>query len=360
MEFKKLDVTTHTIMVYANCTFDMQTLKEKLHIEIVSDLKDTSNKIHGHLYAEANSNAIKFRNQIPLRIFIINKMIAVKVFKTGKLHFTGCKTMEQAYKATAELFKQFRALNSVLEETILSETSEASDADSLNLHLEKESTKSILSNVVSETSIVSEETNGTNIASDTRVASIVSEASSTSVASIASEANSVSEKTKKIYNGELTITFETVMVNIGFELDFIINREKLDNLIQQSNINNMYSVYEPITQTSVNIKMRYLDPENKLFNQMILAENNSYILQKVSECPKSKKRDEREHTFLVFGGSNKNKIKHKSKVIQSGRYYDTHMELAFNSFLEFVQKNRDKIEMKKEESSFDIRELIGI
>lgn len=315
MEFKKLDVTTHTIMVYANCTFDMESLK-KLHIEIIPNLKESSNKIHGHLYAESNSNAIKFRNQIPLRIFITNKMIAVKVFKTGKLHFTGCKTMEHAYQATAELFKQFRALNAVLEE-------------------------------MRETNVVSE-ANGV---------SAVSEASET----LKKESNETTEnKTKKIYNGKLTITFETVMVNIGFELDFIINREKLDTLIQQSNINNMYSVYEPITQTSVNIKMRYMDPENKLFNQMILDENGSYILQKVSDCPKSKKRDEREHTFLVFGGSNKNKIKHKSKVIQSGRYYDTHMEIAFNAFLDFVQKNRDKIEMKKEESSFDIRELIGI
>jgi TATA-box binding protein (TBP) (component of TFIID and TFIIIB) len=281
MDFKKLEITTHTIMVYVNCMFDMEKIKAGLKINTTTDLKMVSDKIHGELYTDnsaTSGNASRFRNQIPVRIFVINKTVAIKIFKTGKLHITGCKTMEHAYQASVELMKKFKNIGAIID----------------------------------------------------------------------------------CENTDLEITFETVMANIGFELDFIINREKLDNLIQKSGFNDMYSIFEPITQTSVNVKMRYADPENKFYNQVVLKPDNSYTLIQVPECPKAKIRPEREHTFLVFGGSNKGKVKHKSKVIQSGRYYDTHMEPAFKNFLDFVHKNKDLIEMKKEESSFNINDLIGI
>jgi hypothetical protein len=279
MDFKKLEITTNTIMAYTNCNFDMEKIKG-LQARVTDNLKDPSDKVHGELYIENSDigTAKKFRNQIHVRIFSIDKCVATKIFKTGKLHFTGCKKKEHAQRAAVELIKKFKEMDALV------------DCESDNV----------------------------------------------------------------------TITLETVMVNVGFELDFVINRELLDITIQEKSEENMYSIYEPDSQTSVNMKMVYKDPTVKSFDQIILKSDNSETFTIVDSSPKSNITNKREHTFLVFGGSNKGKTKNKSKVIQSGRYYDTHMEPAFKKFLQFINDNRDKIEMKSEQKTFDIKQLVGV
>jgi hypothetical protein len=281
MDFKKLEITTNTIMVYTNCNFDMEKVKQ-LQARVTDNLKDPIDKIHGELYIEKSDvgSAKRFRNQIHVRIFAIDKCVATKIFKTGKLHFTGCKTTEHAHKAAVALIKKLKELDAIQD-----------------------------------------------LESD---------------------------------DDNITITFETVMVNVGFELDFTVDREKLDNIIQKSSLENVYSIYEPDSQTSVNLKMVYKDPVKKTFDQIVLKPNGEYYQHKVDSSPKSKKVEEREHTFLVFGGSNKGKTKHKSKVIQSGRYYDTQMEPAFKKFLNFINENRTDIEMKSDQKNFDISQLVGV
>lgn len=278
-DFKSIELTTHTVMAYTNCNFNLENIKKNLKVNIVENLSDPGKK-QGELYIANNDlgKANRFRNQIHVRVYVIDKCVAVKIFKTGKLHMTGCKTMDHAFQAATELVKKFKTSDGISE---------------------PESDK-------------------------------------------------------------ITITFEPVMINLGFDLDFIIDRSKFDSMVQRANMPDMYSTYDPMTCTSVNLKMRYDEPEQKSYPQIILDANNRIKKKFVDTSPKSKPKNERKHTFLVFGGSIKGKNMNHSKVIQSGRYYDTHMEAAFHKFLEFVYKNRDNIEMKSEVKPFNPADLEGL
>lgn len=274
MDFKKLEVTTHTIMAYTNAEFDVDILKEKLKANLTPDLKDFTDKKHGELYIE-DKKLKSIRNEIPVRIFIIDKIITIKIFKTGKFHMTGCKTREHAHKAAFQLLKKLREIDAI-----------------------------------------------------------------------------------KNNDDGLEVVFEIIMANIGFELDFIVDREKLDTIVQEYGRKDLYSIYKPESQTSVNIKMVYQDPEDKKYDKIIIGEKD-YELTTTEVSPKSKPKETRNHTFLVFGGSKKAGVKHKSKVIQSGRYYDTHMEPAFKNFLEFIYNHKQDIEMKNSNKKFDPNLLVG-
>ena len=149
MDFKTLDITTNTYMVYFNCYFDMENLKN-LKINVTENMKDPKDKVEGELYIEKSDtgSADRMRNQKHVRIFAVDKIVATKIIRTGKLHFTGIKRKEHAYRAAVSLAKKFKEIDAI----------------------------------------------------------------------------------KNIEGDNLTITFETVMVNVGFELDFTVDREKLDDI----------------------------------------------------------------------------------------------------------------------------------
>ena len=152
----------------------------------------------------------------------------------------------------------------------------------------------------------------------------------------------------------LNAILEVVMVNVDFHLDFDVDQRKLDKLLQGENTSNFYTIYETPVNTSVNIKLDYPEPERKQFNQVFVLgdpENPKMELGTIADCPKARSNDTRTHTFLVFSSS---------KVIQSGRYYESEMEPAYQKFKDFIQNNRTKIELELEEKHFDMSTLKGL
>lgn len=147
----------------------------------------------------------------------------------------------------------------------------------------------------------------------------------------------------------LNIVLEVVMVNVDFNLGFDIDQRKLDHLLQNTD-NEFYTIYDTPVNTSVNIKLDYMDPQETLYEQIIIN-GNDIKFTTTNKCPKARPKEIRTHTFLVFSSS---------KVIQSGRYYDTHMEIAFTKFNKFISKNREKIELKFNDSKFDMNSLKGM
>lgn len=281
--FKKLKVSTQTVMAYLNCTFNIENIEK--YIECVpntlglteKDLK-TMKGSNGEIYQVKGPRETKgviptkghFRNQIAIKIFIINKIVTIKIFRTGKFHMTGCKDINYQRAAAVSLINKIRACNTVEHPTFVIE-----DQDPLNIIL------------------------------------------------------------------------ETVMINIDFQIDFPIDQIALDKLIQKQGGEDFYTVFETTVNTSVNIKMDYEDPKVKTYEQIIFR-NKKVEYKQIADCPKSKKKENRQHTFLVFNSS---------KVIQSGRFYETEMEPAFNKFNKFINDNKDLIELKVNHHKFDIKQL---
>ena len=151
----------------------------------------------------------------------------------------------------------------------------------------------------------------------------------------------------------LNVILEVVMVNVDFHLGFNVDQRKLDHLLQSEGCD-FYTIFETPVNTSVNIKLDYPDPTDKKYNQVIIegpVEKPKVTLTTTSECQKAKNSKTRTHTFLVFSSS---------KVIQSGRYYDSEMEPAYQKFHDFIVENKDQIELQLQDRDFDMSLLKGI
>lgn len=126
--FEKLPISTQTVMAYVNCDFNIDNIFINLPVEDIGDqnIKKIDGK-HGKIYQLKRSGMVRgvptkkgnFRNQITAYIYIINKMITIKVFATGKFHLTGCKTLEQQQYAVAELLNHIRKIHTEEEPTYM-------------------------------------------------------------------------------------------------------------------------------------------------------------------------------------------------------------------------------------------------
>lgn len=149
----------------------------------------------------------------------------------------------------------------------------------------------------------------------------------------------------------ITIILEEVMTNIDFKLDFVINQCNLDCAFQKNP--NFYTVYDSHLP-SVLVYSDYDEPAIKRYNQVTIygpPENPRHDFSVVNSCPKARVKNKRTHTWLVFSSS---------KVIQSGRYYDSEMEPAYNKFMEFVNNHRSEIELHLTTGTFDMSSIKGI
>jgi len=283
--FRSLPISTQTVMAYANCTFNIEAIFNKLPVEDIGDtpIKKIDGE-HGKIYQLKRAGKVRgvstkkgdFRNQITAYIYILDKMITAKIFPTGKFHLTGCKHSKHQQNAVLELINHIRTANSKDEPTFKME-----DQNPLNVIL------------------------------------------------------------------------EVVMVNVDFHLGFDVDQKKLDKLLQCDN-NEFYTIYETPVNTSVNIKLDYPDPNKKKFRQVIIEgsiNKPKVTFTTTNICPKARKSNTRTHTFLVFSSS---------KVIQSGRYYDSEMEPAYQKFYDFISNNRKNIELKLQEQEFDMNMLTGL
>ena len=283
--FQNLPISTQTVMAYVNCTFNIANIFDKLPIEDIGNKNIKSiNGEHGKIYQLKRAGQVRgaptkkghFRNQITAYIYVLDKMVTVKIFPTGKFHLTGCKNLKHQQQAVVELMNLIRLIH-----TDDNPTFEMEDDQPLNIIL------------------------------------------------------------------------EVVMVNVDFHLGFDVDQKKLDQLLQQE-ANDFYTIYETPVNTSVNIKLDYPDPIEKKFQQIIIqgpTDKPKVTFTTTTECPKARIKDTRTHTFLVFSSS---------KVIQSGRYYDSEMAPAYKKFHEFIRNNRKNIELQLQEQRFDMGQLKGL
>jgi len=299
-DFKKLPISTQAVMSYFNCTFNIKNIKiifaEKF-TEIVNNkgiIKSGKKPVIGGIY-QTNNGTVKIKNnigkpagrnafkenQIAYKIYIIDKFITIKIFRTGKIHMTGCKTREHYIKTAITLFNIIKNFSKPNFQTYCPENP----------------------------------------------------------------------------NEPISIIFEKLMINVGFNINFPFDLIELDKLIQEKGHDKkIYSTYETTANNCVNIKIEYPDPKIKNFDKLTLIpnKNGEYDIETsfTDYCNKIKKKDTHEQTFMVFSSS---------KVILSGKFYDTQMQDAYNKIIEFMTKYRSRLEIKIDKNTkFDIHKLKGI
>lgn len=153
-------------------------------------------------------------------------------------------------------------------------------------------------------------------------------------------------KDKQLYfdncKDKIKIVFNNVMTNKDFSVGFTVNRENLDNIINND------TEYNSLLETSfgytgVNLKMKLHSDIKRNFNCLELNTitgeytqgivNYDEYLQSLTEKEMIKENKDRHITFLIFQSGN---------VIMSGMN-EIFMERYYNIFFDIINKNRGTI-----------------
>tara|TARA_A100001035_G_C27547398_1_gene392482 strand:- start:190 stop:678 length:489 start_codon:yes stop_codon:yes gene_type:complete len=158
------------------------------------------------------------------------------------------------------------------------------------------------------------------------------------------------ENTDNLYTikgSNIEIIFVTVMTNIDFNLQFLVNRENLDKFINQNT--NYNSLLETsFGYTGVNIKLPFDDDIDLDLKKIIYKDDkwdettikyDKYINSLPIKDQEKESNKKRYLTFLVFQSGN---------VIMSGMI-NKFMENYYYKFYDIINKCRDDIIEKLEE-----------
>ena len=148
---------------------------------------------------------------------------------------------------------------------------------------------------------------------------------------------------------------KTVMININFKIDFQTNMAKLNNLLQDPDID-FYSMISG-SNSSLSVKCDYNPADNEyIYVKFGNPDDTNYMDYEATittTCPSDKnKLSDKPHTFLVFDNK---------KIIHTGKHYNTGMKQMYYDFLKFIYKHRQQIELKPwDGNDFDVNTLSGV
>jgi hypothetical protein len=160
---------------------------------------------------------------------------------------------------------------------------------------------------------------------------------------------SLSERliTEKAGKGGVTFDYEPhilfliVMVNKDFNLDFLLDREKLSIHINKNTQYNYKCILETAVNTSAVVKVESVKENRPPLVGFKLKsrrwepcnmEYGSYVAQLNNDGAK-KAREVKYHSFLMF---------HSGSTIQSSPYIEE-MEIVYNTFMKFIKENEEYI-----------------
>lgn len=327
---QKEEYSTKTIIVFTNIIINIEKffnfmpvydlaiecknnrkkrLKDLWHIEdIVDDIPNESiicmkwnNKTRGLVLKTAsvvrnfNKNKKKrdkyFLNSVTTNMIfkykqksgeIVNKLINIKITKTGRFQLTGCKDDDLAVRAV-----QFLLLMKKSQEWTGEELFTLNDK---------------IQNMKIENSLDEVKENGQN-------------------------------NEKNVY-----MILQTVMKNRNVHVGMNINRESLDRIIND-NYADYISIFDGTTSgAGVNIKILVDENDEEDLTLIGLTQDGKEISRRVlekDEFTQVKSKKSSYHTFLCFKSGS---------CIHSGK--GKHMTATFNKFLELLQEHREEIEDK--------------
>jgi len=144
--------------------------------------------------------------------------------------------------------------------------------------------------------------------------------------------------------------FRLVMRNVDFRLGFAIDRQKLNQLMNDPKYGDKINMSqcETTSHTNVNIKMYSRKPTGFYYDCLVIPSNTKikpYFIQMSDNPYRPKKPKKKEYiTFIVFSSS---------EVILSGRY-EKNMKQMYEFFVAETYKHRDLIEEKIQAPKVDL------
>lgn len=146
---------------------------------------------------------------------------------------------------------------------------------------------------------------------------------------------------KSIYP-EPTFLFKCAMKNIGSIMEFHINREKLNYLMNDEKFEDKVSLsqWENTSHPNVNVKLFSKKPKNFKYDAMVFTKRGFPYFIKVEKNPFKvpKKNKSKWNTIIVFSSADK-----PSNIILSGKY-DESMKDSYEFFVNLIQNNRHYLE----------------
>jgi TATA-box binding protein (TBP) (component of TFIID and TFIIIB) len=245
-----------------------------------------------------------FRNSVTVVMIMDNKKINFKVSRNGKFQMTGCRRDDHAEKCVKWIWKYIKESKGIWK-------FEGYDCD-----CDSES------DIDTDTDSDTEDENGNPIPKPLPTP-------------------------RKI--PDLKAIFIPAMRNIDFGLNFLVDREKLDEYFNTST--NYHSLLETsFGYTGVNIKIPIIKPIEELMLKQIECVSGIWVkpvyvqytdyLKMLPEKDVAKKlKKQRYNTFLVF---------HSGKVIMSGMEA-TFMKNVYYEFLDIIRESYDIIEERLDE-----------
>lgn len=149
---------------------------------------------------------------------------------------------------------------------------------------------------------------------------------------------------------EPNFLFHLVMRNVDFRLGFPVDRQKLNQLMNEEKYKDKVcmSQCETTSHTNVNIKMYTKKPPGHIYKRLVIPNDTSfkpYWDDTPTNPYKEKKNKKKKNiTFIVFSSS---------EVILSGRY-EENMKKMYQFFVEETYKNREKIQERIETPKVDL------
>lgn len=244
-----------------------------------------------------------FRNSVTVVMIVDGKKINFKVSRNGKFQMTGCKYDKHAERCVLYIWNYIKCIKDIY--TMRDFESELKVVESGDKSSDKSDEDSVFEDSDSETD--------------------------------------EDEKESEI---PLTAMFIPAMRNIDFSLNFIVDREKLDEYF------NVHTEYHSLLETSfgytgVNIKfpmiknikdlqLKQLKCVDKDWTKPTYVSYMSYLNLLPQKERDKKLKKERYNTFLVF---------HSGKIIYSG-LEASYMRETYYKFLDIILECKDEIEEK--------------
>ena len=148
--------------------------------------------------------------------------------------------------------------------------------------------------------------------------------------------------------------FRKVMRNVGFNLGFSIDLNRLNTLMNDDKYRDYVDVAQRETtgHPNVNISMYSKRPEDFTYDTLVYKHpnlKNRPIQEQIVENPYEKKEKKTHTTFIVFSSS---------QIILSGRY-PGEMKRLYNLFITEVMKHRDELQERLRKPDSDLLAFIG-
>lgn len=129
--------------------------------------------------------------------------------------------------------------------------------------------------------------------------------------------------------------FTTVMSNIGYNLGFYIDREKLNSLMNRPEYSDHIEIsqFKPTAHTGVNVKMFSNVSDNVRYKTLIYDDDHFEMVYVNKNVYGKKNKKKENNTFIVFSSS---------EIILSGKHYES-MKSSYNFFNNIIEQNQDYI-----------------